>query len=112
MIKIVFKYALIFIVFLFGLLLLGVGLASIGIDGWKSIDSTWNNFGIYVSAATYGLYAYVAFNWRDSCHWLANKVTEGEKAEQLGNSLVEKKTLAISIVLFVELISLMSRYNL
>lgn len=112
MIKIVLKWVLISIAVLIGLSLLGAVLASIGIDGWKSIDSTWNNLGIYASAATYGLYAYVAFHWRESCHWLANRVTEGEKAEHLGNALVEKKILAISIVFFVEVISWTSRYSL
>lgn len=107
--KYFFKWLVISFLVLFVMLLIGGGIASLGIEPWSRLYSLWGNIGLYVAAASYGFYAFVAFNWKESCNWFATKMVKGDGAIELGRLLSEKKMLAITVVIFLELIAWTSR---
>ena len=111
MIHLIFKWILLLLAIWFGLLLLGTGLFSMDIHDWQFIDGQWRHWGIYISIVTYGLYIYIACHWRRCCDWLASKVANGDQRIELTNKLMEKKVLAISLVLFIELLTWISRLS-
>ncbi|GEA09147.1 hypothetical protein KUL42_39080 [Alteromonas sp. KUL42] len=112
------KYSLKFLILITIALIVLVGIASLDVAKWTrtlgSMDSAWTSLYSYLRFLKYGAFIYIGFRWRLCCQYVARKKFSGndEQIAEFTEQLVARWPTFLTMVLFIEIVGIVSRGGL